>query len=89
MWKCPECGREFRKTNQDHSCGEKPANINEYIDAQSSEVQPILRKVREIIRVAAPDAVEKISWSMPTFWQTENLIHFATLKSTWAYIPAT
>jgi uncharacterized protein YdhG (YjbR/CyaY superfamily) len=80
MWKCPKCGREFIKTNQDHYCGEKPANIDEYIAAQSNDVQAILSRVRETIHAAAPDAIEKISWSMPTFWQSENLIHFAAFK---------
>jgi uncharacterized protein YdhG (YjbR/CyaY superfamily) len=55
-------------------------NINEYIAEQSAEVQPLLQKIRETIRTAAPDAAEKISWNMPTFWQKENLIHFAANK---------
>jgi len=80
MWKCPECGREFKKTNQDHYCGEKPANIDEYIAALPEDMQAILIKIRETIRNAAPDSVERISWSMPTFWQGENLIHFAAFK---------
>lgn len=80
MWKCPTCGREFKKLHQDHSCGSAPATIDEYIAAQSGEIRPILAKVRETIRTAAPDAVEKITWRMPTFWQGENLIHFAAFK---------
>ena len=80
MWKCPKCGREFKNQNQDHYCGEKPINIDEYIATQSEEVQEILIKIRETIRAAVPDSVEKISWSMPTFWQGENLIHFAAFK---------
>ena len=43
-------------------------------------MQPILNKIRSTIRLAAPDAIEKISWKMPTFWQKENLIHFAAFK---------
>lgn len=51
--------------------------IDEYI-AQCPEVhQPLLQAVRETIRAAAPDAAEKISWQMPTFYQNGNLIHFA------------
>ena len=80
MWKCPKCGREFKNTNQSHSCGDKHANIDEYIAAQSEDVQQILVKVRNTISAAAPDAVEKISWQMPTFWQGENLIHFSAQK---------
>jgi uncharacterized protein YdhG (YjbR/CyaY superfamily) len=79
MWKCEKCGRKFKNTNQDHYCG-KFITIDEYISAQTSEVQPILHKVRCTIRENAPNATEKISWSMPTFWQDENIIHFASFK---------
>lgn len=79
MWKCPECGREFKNENQDHYCV-KVGTIDEYIAAQPREVRPLLQSVRETIRAAAPDAAEKISWQMPTFWQGENLVHFAAFK---------
>lgn len=79
MWKCLRCGREFKNTNQDHYCG-KISTIDEYIADQPAEVQPLLQSVRETIRAAAPDAVEKISWQMPTFWQGENIVHFAAFK---------
>lgn len=58
----------------------KPNSIDTYIAAQSEDVQPLLKSIRETIRVAAPEAIEKISWQMPTFWQGENLIHFAAFK---------
>ena len=80
MWQCPKCGRYFKKQNQSHYCGNKPTTIDEYIAAQAEEVRPILELIRKTIREAAPEAVEKISWSMPTFWQRENLIHFAAFK---------
>ena len=78
-WKCPKCGREFAKQNQDHYCI-KPQNVDEYITAQDEAVQPKLRESREILRSALPDAQEKISWSMPTYWKGRNLIHFAASK---------
>jgi len=78
-WTCPRCGRELRRTNQDHYCVKVNA-VDEYILAQPSEVQPFLQNIRETIHKAAPDAIEKISWQMPTFWQGENLIHFAVFK---------
>ena len=80
MWQCPECGRNFKNTNQDHYCG-KIETIDQYISEQAIEVQPILTQIREVIRATAPDATERISWHMPTFWQTENLIHFAAFKN--------
>ena len=79
MWKCPKCGREFSRQNQDHYC-EKPETIDAYIDAQSEAVQLRLREVRAILRSAIPEAEERISWSMPTFWKGRNLIHFAASK---------
>lgn len=78
-WKCPECGQEFENSNQDHLCVKSDA-IGDYIAAQSPNVQPLLQSIRETIRAAAPDAIEKISWRMPTFWQGENLVHFAAFK---------
>ncbi len=79
MWKCPTCSREFPNTNQHHFC-EKPTGIDEYIAAHPLNLQPLLQSIRETIRAAAPNASEKISWQMPTFWQGENLIHFAAFK---------
>ena len=80
MWKCPMCGREFMNINQSHYCANKPANIDDYIAAQPEATQAGLTKVREVIRSAAPEAVEKIAWAMPTFWYGENLIHFSAHK---------
>ena len=79
MWKCPKCGREFSRQEQQHYCG-KPQTIDEYIDAQDASVRPKLREVRAIIRAAIPEAQERMSWSMPTFWRGRNIIHFAASK---------
>ena len=78
-WKCPKCGRQFGRQNQDHYCV-KPRNIDEYIAAQDEKCQSRLREVREILRKALPDAEERISWSMPTYWKGRNIIHFAASK---------
>ena len=58
----------------------EPMDIDEYIDAQPETLQGLLRSVREAIRAAAPDAYERVSYQMPTFWQGQNLIHFAAQK---------
>ena len=54
-----------------------PTTIDEYIAGFPPDVQPLLEKVRAAIRKAAPKAIEKISYQMPTFVQEGNLIHFA------------
>jgi len=55
--------------------------IDEYISMFSPEIQIRCQELRETIRSAAPDATEKISWRMPTFYQNGNLIHFAVHKN--------
>ena len=80
MWKCPKCGREFKNTNQDHYCGEKPKTIEEYIMRQDEEKQADLFLIKQTLHQALPEAEERISWSMPTYWKNHNIIHFAASK---------
>jgi len=80
MWTCPKCGRTFKKTEQSHYCGKAPSTIEEYILSQPEEVQDRLRLVNATIKNSIPDAREKISWSMPTYWKGRNLIQFAASK---------
>lgn len=80
LWRCPACGRSFRHKNQEHYCGEAPRSIEEYIERQPESAQPYLRMVNDAVREAIPDAAEKISWSMPTYWKGQNLIQFAAFR---------
>ena len=80
LWRCPACGRSFRHKNQEHYCGEPPRSIEEYIKRQPESAQPYLRMVNNAVREALPDAAEKISWSMPTYWKGQNLIQFAAFR---------
>ena len=81
MWTCPKCGRAFQKQNQGHYCGKPPKTIDEYIAAQPEGVQGYLKKIRDAIHAALPEAEEKISWSMPTYWKKYNIIQFAAHKN--------
>lgn len=81
MWKCPKCERDFKKMNQPHYCGKKPSSIDEYIEMQDVEIRTHLIQVRNAIREAIPEAQERISWSMPTYWKNCNLIQFAANKN--------
>ena len=58
-----------------------PANIDEYIEGFSPEVQAILWKVRQVVREAAPEAQEVISYRMPAVKQNGVLIYFAAFKN--------
>ncbi len=79
MWKCPKCERSFAREGQSHYCG-RIETVEEYIGAQDEALRPFLRELREILREALPDAQERISWSMPTYWKGRNIIHFAASK---------
>ena len=80
MWKCPKCGRTFKNENQSHYCGKAPETVEEYILAQDEGIRGQLRQVRTVLVSRLPDAKEKISWSMPTYWKDHNIIHFAAQK---------
>lgn len=62
--------------------------IDEYILQFSPEVQEVLETLRKVIKEAAPDAEEKISWQMPTFALHGNLVHFAAHKNHIGFYPA-
>lgn len=86
-WKCPKCGREFQKKEQSHYCGEKPKTIDEYILSQDKDKREDLRYIRQALRRALPEAEERISWSMPTYWKQHNILHFAASKKHIGFYP--
>lgn len=60
----------------DKSAG--PGSIDEYIAGFPPETRERLERIRSIARKAAPDAVETISYSMPTFdLSGRHVVHFA------------
>lgn len=61
--------------------------IDEYIDLFTPEVREKMRELRRVIREAAPEATEKISWQMPTFYLHGNLVHFAGHKNHIGFYP--
>lgn len=62
--------------NQMRSGQSVPTTIDEYIAGFPPEVQTRLDRIRTVIRKAAPDAEEKISYQVPTFTLRGNLVHF-------------
>ena len=55
--------------------------IDDYFAQHSLEVQEILEKIRRIVRKAAPEAEERISYQMAAFALNGMLIYFAAFKS--------
>ncbi len=60
----------------------KFSSIDDYIRTFPHDVVAILEKIRQTIRKAVPDAVETISYNMPTFdLEGEHLVFFAGWKN--------
>jgi len=80
MWKCPKCGREFKRTNQGHYCGKAPENIDEHIELQALETRAHLVGLRNIILNCIPDVRERIAWSMPIYEREKRSVSFAACR---------
>ncbi len=67
--------------------GKMPKDIDEYLERHSSEDQRLLRQMRATIHKAAPEAAEKISYGIPTFYLNGNLVHFAAFAHHIGFYP--
>lgn len=77
---CPVC---WPKT-----LNQKYKNIDEYIDTFPEETKIILEKIKSTIRKIVPDAVETISYGIPTFkLHGKNLVHFAAFSDHYSFFP--
>lgn len=61
--------------------------VDEYIEQFPKEVQKTLRELRAVVKRAAPDATERISYQMPTYTRNGNLVHFAGHKNHIGFYP--
>jgi uncharacterized protein YdhG (YjbR/CyaY superfamily) len=63
-------------------------SIDEYIATFPEHIRKLLQEMRAVIKAAAPEAQEKISYQMPTFFLQGNLVHFAAFKNHIGFYPA-
>jgi uncharacterized protein YdhG (YjbR/CyaY superfamily) len=61
--------------------------IDEYISQFQPDVQEKLLSLRKIVKDVVPNAVERISYQMPTFALNKNLVHFAAFKNHIGFYP--
>ncbi|OQX19651.1 MAG: hypothetical protein BWK76_03945 [Desulfobulbaceae bacterium A2] len=64
-----------------------PRDIDGYIAGFPADVRKMLEQIRATIRDAAPEAVEAIKYSIPTFVLHGNLVHFAAFKNHIGFYP--
>ena len=66
---------------------EKFQDIYGYLNQYPPELRERMQELRRIIREEAPQATERISWGMPTFYFKGNLVHFALHKVPIGFYP--
>jgi uncharacterized protein YdhG (YjbR/CyaY superfamily) len=62
-------------------------SIDDYIAGFPIEIQKKLQELRAVIKAAAPEAEEKISYQMPAFAQNGILVYFAAHKNHIGFYP--
>lgn len=67
---------------------EKAQNVDEYISGFSPEIQAMLMELRMLIRESAPDALEGMSYGMPSYKLNGPLAYFAAHTNHLGYYPA-
>jgi uncharacterized protein YdhG (YjbR/CyaY superfamily) len=67
----------------------KPKTIDEYIAKYPKNVRVVLEELRKVVKEAAPNAEETISYGMPAFkLNGRNLVYFAAWKKHVGFYPA-
>ncbi len=65
----------------------KFSDIDEYHDLFTADILKILEQLQQIIKQAAPQAIETISYGMPAFKQNKVLVYYAVTKEHIAFYP--
>ena len=65
----------------------KSIDIDTFIEAFPLETQKQLQLIRSTIKAAAPLAIEKINYGIPTFDLNGNLVHFSGYKNHIGFYP--
>jgi uncharacterized protein YdhG (YjbR/CyaY superfamily) len=65
----------------------KPANVDSYIASFPEHTREWLQQMRNIIKAAAPNAEETISYQMPAYKLNGMLVYFAGYKNHIGFYP--
>lgn len=55
----------------------KATTVDEYLSRQPKEVRAAFERIRRTVKTVAPDATERISYGMPTFFVEKALLGYA------------
>ena len=62
--------------------------FKEYYEDYSPEIQQRLEEIRQAIKSVVPEAKERISYNMPSFWFHGNLVYYGAFKNHIGFYPA-
>ena len=68
--------------------GRDMKSIDDYIETFEPKIKKTLIEIRNFIKSKVPEATEKISYGIPTFYLYGNLIHFAAFKDHYSIFPS-
>lgn len=63
------------------------ASVEQYIASFPADRQALLNSVREVIRLAAPEAIESIAYGMPAYKLNGPLCYFALFEKHLGFYP--
>ena len=66
----------------------KLKNFKEYYEDYPPEIQLRLEDIRRAIKNIVPEAKERISYNMPSFWFHGNLLYYGAFKNHIGFYPA-
>lgn len=64
-----------------------PNQIDEYINSFEPKIIEILRKIQNLVKENAPNAIEKISYKIPSFHDNGIIIYYAAFKNHFSLFP--
>ena len=62
-------------------------DVEAYIQAFPDPVRELLQQVRHTVRKVLPDAEEGLKYGIPSYYQEQNLVHFAGFKRHIGFYP--
>jgi uncharacterized protein YdhG (YjbR/CyaY superfamily) len=68
-------------TTRRQAMAEKIETVDDYLASLSPEQRAVLGRIREVIREAAPEAEERISYRIPLYRQHGDVVGFAAFKN--------
>jgi uncharacterized protein YdhG (YjbR/CyaY superfamily) len=64
-----------------------PRTVDDYVACAPREVRRVLERIRAIVRAAAPNAVERLSYGMPAYFENGALVYFGAFRRHIGFYP--